>query len=325
MNESLLTASSPVTQAAPKSATEIATNVLGEIDWITPTEGYCDCPGRNSHSNRSGRRDCAIYLDRIPTLHCVHESCGQAVAAANKKLRNAILNGNPAEPRRMTAEDKAAKKQREKSERIRLRAAKILPEILSKFRWPYQQIIANSPVKLTQNEPEHWKLLLQKYEASDVVWIGDKFDSGKPEHASHFKTAADWLTESSAPGPLICPAIFKNTSFARSNDNIIARRFLVVESDTLTRDAVGAVFRWLHECCELNLVAIVDTGGKSLHAWFEIEEDLLDAQKLVLPALQCDPKLFTPSQPVRLPGALRDGVAGKYQKLIYLSKEASDE
>jgi hypothetical protein len=71
----------------------------------------------------------------------------------------------------------------------------------------------------------------------------------------------------------------------------------------------------------MNLRAVVDTAGKSLHAWFDyppasIVEDL----KIALPELGCDPKLFTASQPVRLPGALRDG---KYQKLIYLGKEVA--
>ena len=223
----------------------------------------------------------------------------------------------------MTAEDKAVRKEREEKERIRLRATKALPQVLKEYSWPYEQIISDSPITVTGNEQEHWKMLLQKFQPDDVIWIGDKFDSGKPEHGAYFKTASEWLKYFVAPGPFICPAAFKNTSFARSNDNIIARRFLVAESDTLTKDQVGAVFRWLQKGCDLKLIAIVDTGGKSLHGWFEFEEDLLDELKVVLPAFQCDPKLFTPSQPVRLPGKLRDGVAGKYQKLVYLSKEVA--
>jgi len=323
MNEQIIPASSPVQPPAPNSASAIAEKILGHIDWMTPAEGYCDCPGRNRHGNKSSRRDCAVYLDSIPTIHCVHASCNSIITATNKKLRGALLNGEPAGTRRMTAEDKARGKEREENERVRQRAAKALPQLLKKFSWPYQQIITDSPMTVTGNEPEHWKLLLQKFQPDDVVWIGDKFDSGRPEHAAHFKTASEWLKYSVAPAPFICPVAFKNTSLARSNDSVVARRFLVVESDTLTRDEVGAVFHWLQKGCDLKLVAIIDTGGKSLHGWFEFEEDLLDNQKLVLPALQCDPKLFTPSQPVRLPGALRDGVAGKYQKLVYLSEEVA--
>jgi hypothetical protein len=325
MINEIIPASSPVQPPAPKSATVIAEEILGTIDWMTPTEGYCDCPGRNRHGNKSGRRDCAVYLDHVPTLHCVHQSCSAIVAATNKKLRDAILRDKPIEARKMTAEDRARKKQREDNERIRLRAAKALPQLLEEFAWPYNRIIADSPTPVTGNELNHWKMLLPKFPADDVLWIGDTFDSGKPEHAAHFKTAAEWMKSAKAPGPFICPAAFKNTSCARTNDNIEARRFLVVESDTLTRDEVGAVFRWLHEGCELKLEAIVDTGGKSLHGWFKFEEDLLDDQKLILPALQCDPKLFTPSQSVRLPGALRDGVAGKFQRLVYLNAEVACE
>lgn len=322
MNDLTKPASSPVIQPAPKSAPGIAEQLLGQIDWITPTEGYCDCPGRNRHNTKSGRRDCAVYLDHIPTIYCVHASCNAAITATNKTLREAILEGKPAEAHRMTAEDKARRKEREENERLRLRATKALPQVLKEFAWPCDQIVASSPITVTDNEAGHWKLLLQKFQPDDVVWIGDKIDSGRPEHTKHFKTAKEWLKCSVAPAQFICPVAFKNTSYARSNDNILARRFLVVESDTLSHNEVGAVFRWLHKACDLKLIAIVDTAGKSLHGWFEFEEDLMPNLKLVLPAYQCDPKLFTASQPVRLPGALRDGLAGKYQKLVYLSEEA---
>ena len=69
----------------------------------------------------------------------------------------------------------------------------------------------------------------------------------------------------------------------------------------------------------MNLVAIVDTAGKSLHAWFTLPKpEELAELRLVLPVLGCDPKLFTPSQPVRLPGAWRNG---KPQRLVYLDRE----
>jgi hypothetical protein len=319
-------ASSPVNQPAPKTATEIAEEYLGNIDWISPSEGYCDCPGRERHTSKDGRRDCILYLDKVPTLHCVHASCGPAIEEANRKLRTAILSGtcDGTKPRKQTAEEKARLKQREARERIRKRAAKSLPQVLANHQWTYNQIAAESPVQLRGNEKDHWRLLLQKFDGADVVWIGDTYDSGKPEHAKHFKTAAEWLKQSKAPAPFICPAAFKNTSIARSNDNILARRFLVVESDVLSKDQVGAIFKWLRDKVGLELVAIVDTAGKSLHGWFRYPEHefIVDELKLVLPALQCDPKLFTASQPVRLPGALREG---KFQKLVYLSKEVACE
>lgn len=319
-------ASSP-TNTATLSAAEIAEQQLGEITWVSPDEGYCRCPGRDRHTNQDGKKDCIVYLDRIPSLHCVHSSCAPAIVEANRKLRSAILNGcqeGDCKPRKLTTEDKAKLKEREGQERLRQRAAKSLPQVLANHQWTYDQIIADSPVQLAGEERDHWRLLLKKFKPEDVIWIGDKFDSGKAEHAKHFKTATQWLKESSVSAQFICPATFKNNSTARSNDNVLVRRFLVVESDTLAKDQVGAVLKWLRDRVGMDLVAIVDTAGKSLHGWFRFpqHEYEVDELKLVLPALQCDPKLFTPSQPVRLPGALRDW---KRQKLVYLAKEVVNE
>jgi hypothetical protein len=126
------------------------------------------------------------------------------------------------------------------------------------------------------------------------------------------------MTHSSAPGQYVCPAVFKEGSFSRGNANIVARRFLVVESDVLTKDQVGGVFSWLKGKVGLRLRAIVDTAGKSLHGWFDFPDPgVLEDLRVALPQLGCDAKLFTASQPVRLPGALRNG---RYQKLVWLEQ-----
>ena len=189
-------AGSPTT--TPLSVAEIAEQQLGEITWVSSTQGFCECPGKDRHTNQDGRKDCVVYLDRIPSLHCVHSSCAPAIVEANRMLRIAILNGSQdSTPRKLTAEDKAKLKEREAQERLRQRAAKSLPQVLLNHQWAYNQIIADSPVQLTGDEKDHWRLLLEKCEPDDVIWIGDRFHSGKPEHAKHFKTAADWLKESS--------------------------------------------------------------------------------------------------------------------------------
>ena len=314
-------ASSP-DKTAPLSAAAFAEQIVGEIDWISPTEGLCECPGRNRHTSKDGRRDCIVYLDQIPTLHCLHASCSTEIQEANTRLRAAVLNPfglAETAPRKLTAEAKARMAERAERERIRQRAAKSCRQVLEQFRWPYAEILADSPVAVQGNEPDHWRFLLQRFNPQDIIWIGDKFDSGKPEHSRHFKSAEQWLQKAVAPAPYICPAVFKNNCVARSNDNVIARRFLVVESDTLSKDQVGSIFRWLRDAAGLDLVAIVDTAGKSLHGWFRFPQDEqnVDHLKLVLPGFGCDPMLFRASQPVRLPGALREG---KYQRLVYLAE-----
>ena len=306
----------------PRTAAEIAENMLGPIDWAGSTMGYCACPGKKMHRSKDGTKDCAVYLDRVPTVNCFHGSCKNAVETANKRLRAAILNPtNMADfslPR-MTAEDRERMVERDRQGRLQQRARKALPTLLDKYRWTSAEMLDDSPVNIRGNEADHWKLLLAKFEPDDVIWIGERESSGRPENATNFKTVSEWLKYEWAPGTFVCPATFKNTSFSRSNENVVERRFVVVESDLLTRDEVGAVFRYLVDS-GLKLVAVVDTAGKSLHGWFEYpaDEEALDQLRLLLPALKCDPKMLTASQPARLPGAMRDG---KCQKLIFLANE----
>ena len=313
---------SAVQPATKRSSSEIVEHVVGPVEWSEDAQGYCECPGRQHHTSHNGRRDCAVFLDHVPTLYCVHASCRESVEVKNRELRRALADGGDEEtgkPKRLTAEQKLRMAQTRCRERIRLRAANSRERILTEWSWPLARIIGDSSVRLPEDAGGHWRLLLQRFHPDDVVWIGEKFDSGKPEHARQFRTAGEWLGSTEAPAPLICPATFRPDSINRSNENVVARRFLVVESDTLGKDAVGSVFCWLRDRVKLPLTAIVDTAGKSLHAWFVYPPpDVVDELKLVLPVLGCDPKLFTASQPVRLPGALRDG---RHQRLVYLGSE----
>ncbi|HYR22308.1 MAG TPA: AAA family ATPase [Chthoniobacterales bacterium] len=69
---------------------EIAEEVLGEINWDSNSAGYCTCPAQHLHNTGDGGRDCEVYLDRVPTLHCFHESCLGVVAGVNHELRSRI-------------------------------------------------------------------------------------------------------------------------------------------------------------------------------------------------------------------------------------------
>ena len=52
-------------------------------------------------------------------------------------------------------------------------------------------------------------------------------------------------------------------------------RLTVVESDTLSKDEVGAVFAYLQRRLHYPLHCIVDTAGKSLHGWFDAPRNKL--------------------------------------------------
>ena len=79
----------------------------------------------------------------------------------------------------------------------------------------------------------------------------------------------------------------------------------------------------------MRLRAIINTGGKSLHAWFEPPNSEQEAElRIILPALGFDSAMFRPSQPCRLPGVLRldaqkDPLLGLpvHQSLLWLDLE----
>jgi hypothetical protein len=68
----------------------IAVDLLGAIDWQSETEGFCTCPGKERHTTGNGTKDCKVYLDGPPSLHCVHNSCRMVVDAMEHALRSQI-------------------------------------------------------------------------------------------------------------------------------------------------------------------------------------------------------------------------------------------
>jgi hypothetical protein len=203
-------------------------------------------------------------------------------------------------------------------ESVRMMAERFKPELFDVFRWPFPQIVAESPLHVCDRDAEdQFRTWLKLWPAHATVWIGDVFSSGKPEHRTHFRPIGDWFQIGPAMGNYTCGSSFKPGSFSRCNENLNGQRFLVVESDTLGKDEVGAVFAYLRRRLHYRLHCIIDTAGKSLHAWFDAPatKTLETRLKAGLTVFGCDPKLFTYSQPVRVPGAWRNG---KLQKLVWL-------
>jgi len=322
---------------------QVAFQILGAIDWQTEVSGFCKCPGEAFHTSTNGKKDCRVNVDGAPTLYCFHSSCGAAVAEANRRLRREV-NASPWELRlpsgqvlrsgdvlqagglvvpREVVKARAKAEGREAGEQLlleslRAAAERFRPELFDFFRWPMGQILEDSPLLVAERDADdQFRTWLKLWPACSTVWIGDVYSSGKPEHRTHFRPISEWYQIGPVMGNYTCGSSFKPGSCRRSNENLNGHRFLVIESDSLTRDEVGAVFAYLRRRLHYDLHCIIDTAGKSLHAWFDAPRNKVFENRLKagLQVFGCDPKVFTYSQPVRVPGAWRDG---KLQRLIWL-------
>ena len=321
----------------------IAQRIVGPVDWQSEVSGFCKCPGEALHTSTSGAKHCRVNVDGAPTIFCFHASCIVAVAEANRRLRRElgsspwtitlpggrvlrngdVLQTSGAVLPREVVQVRARAEGRDAGEAlvlesVRLMAERFKPELFDLFRWPFAEIVADSPLRVSERDAEdQFRTWLKLWPAHCHVWIGDVFSSGKPEHRTHFRPIADWYQIGPVMGNFTCGSSFKPGSFSRSNENCNGTRFMVVESDTLPKDGVGAIFAYLNRRLHFNLHAIIDTAGKSLHGWFDAPRTpRTEAHlKAALTVFGCDPKLFTYSQPVRVPGAYRNG---KVQRIVWL-------
>jgi hypothetical protein len=176
------------------------------------------------------------------------------------------------------------------------------------------------------------KAFLNQFPADAVLWLApDIYQTGKPEHAKFFRTRAEWQGEMfTAPGMRIAASSFKPGSYSRSASTVAQHLFTVIESDEIgagekyaDKDEFCALIRWLREACGWHLAAVVDSGRRSLHAWFKhpgaTDMELLEKHAT---ALGLDLKFKEPSQPWRLPGVMREN-SDTRQQLVYLDPKGT--
>lgn len=306
------------------SLKDIAEKIIGEIHWLDDVNGLAiKCPGQHLHTTRSTKRDCKVYLNGAPTVFCFHSSCAPVLDRVNLDLRRA-MNKNQHENiplRQLSKEERLAIRKREVLHRFeenshRIGRSIILASIQKKFSWPIEEVFEDSPLKPSENPEEDYALFLSRlFRQDDVIWIGDVTDSGEGCE-KNFRLVSDWIK--------ICPignfttgSTFKPGVFNRSNENVLESRYMVIESDTLNKLEMLSIFKWMITFCRLR--AIVDTGGKSLHGWFDHASERFRLKlKPLLHELGCDRSLFKPSQPVRLPGVKR---GEKRQKLLWIDNQ----
>jgi hypothetical protein len=196
--------------------------------------------------------------------------------------------------------------------------------------WTESRIAAVSPVPIPTGDAVrgHGALLLQSlYVLRDHLFIGRERDTA-------VRPVGEWL-ERSRQGEPLGPHVIPNglsgregrtkagkPSF-RSDDCVASFRFSVAEFDDLDRGAQLAFWAAI----DLPLVALIDSGGKSIHAWIRVnrpdrtawERDVevgLYAERLI--PLGVDGACRNEARLSRMPGFLRPET-GRWQRLLYLA------
>jgi len=297
--------------------------IVGQIDWQSENHGLCHCPGEAAHTSHTRLRDTTVFVDGVPTIFCWHSSCQAWRDEANRKLRRAILKdfvftapmtvgtGTPA-PLVIQKDPES-----EILDRIKTIAESNKQRYLTHYNWEPSDMYEESPIRF-ETPQDQYQAFLSLFHDADITWIGDVKDSGR--HPQNFRRVEEWKELSLPVGQFTTGAVFVPGTISRSNDKVDKRLYLVVESDTLTKPQIGAVFQAMRDLFRMKMYAVVDTAGKSLHGWFEVppKKEWEDQLKAFLVPLGCDPATFKPSQPVRIPGAQRNE---KTQSLLWFCKE----
>jgi hypothetical protein len=222
------------------SPQDIASSLFS-IEWETPQLGWIECPGIEQHTGRNNPADCRITIDdgRPPTIHCFHDSCKSEIASANKTLRSAIGRA-------------------EKSLEPIRRSIVAKPSVIKKPLTP-----RDVPPPMSGGVQRHLEACFDAHECVSLV-------------------AADASGGITSAGVTMAPveilqsqSLRKHGTFIRvnpmveggsKNSDVESFRHVLLESDKTPKPLQWAAII----ASRLPVTAVVDSGGKSLHAWVRV-------------------------------------------------------
>lgn len=185
-------------------------------------------------------------------------------------------------------------------------------------------------------------LLETLFQPGENIFIGDRYDDGIIGRT--IRTVAAWIKFFQAggtAGPFIIINPFTGKPSPkkdgtgdsyRCDGSISAFRHCLVEFDNLPRE--DQIRFW--SAAKLPILALIDTGGKSIHAWLNISklaagstcaewdrEIKINLYEKILVPLGVDRACCNPSRLSRLPGYIRTETE-KAQRLLWLSPEGRE-
>lgn len=159
------------------------------------------------------------------------------------------------------------------------------------------------------------------FHPDDIIWMGETYESGEQRHSENFRPTSKWFEQDYLP-PRVSAGTFHEGAFSRCSGNVNSTPFIVIESDELigtkptspeereqNKALSFALFFYCQEKLGLHPRAVIDTGNKSLHLWFDSPPpDELSALLKLAEGLRIDKGLLKGCSfsPLRLPGTIHE-------------------
>jgi len=190
----------------------------------------------------------------------------------------------------------------------------------------FKRPVTASPTTPPDPQASEFKRFLQAaFAATEVVCICDAVEEGRPVSAGSFIPIEEWIARFDDPASRILSPEregifvrinpFKPNLYSGSDNDVSAYRHVLVEFDDKPKAEQERLFR----DSGLPITVLIDSGGKSIHAWvrvdapnrkeWDIRRDIIYSS---IPGI--DAKNKNPSRYSRLPGAWRSPTS--QQKLL---------
>ena len=119
------------------------------------------------------------------------------------------------------------------AEHLASTARKHRQALVERFAWEPADVWEDSPQRidsgLVASCARHF--LASLFAPDALIWTGEVHHSGKPEHATRWKTCADWFHAGETIGPMTTPATWKPGIHSRSGGNVASTPFTVLDFD----------------------------------------------------------------------------------------------
>lgn len=272
-------------------------NIIGPIEMVSGKSyaAVCECPGRDKHTTSNGERDAVIYYDgTCPTFKCFHDSCKGIQASVNAQLRSEVG--------KIQAAMEGTGQFRPQKQAKTLSVAKFPNPLKSFLEACFEPTDAVCYCGTYLREDKDGKETEKPRDGGQCIMTAQELASpgGEAKMEAIYKDAWGWYVK-------VNPMRFG--CIEKSDKNVTAYRHVLVESDGIPKPQQERILRE----SGLPISAMVDSGGKSIHAWVKVDakdrQEYNERVKVIYESLPEEYKLDTqnknPARFSRMAGMFR--------------------